>query len=463
MLPIGVIAAILVGWLTSVVGFGVPVFLIALSLIIPFLFLVFNQPKAGIVAFIIYGFLLFAMIRGVGNLPFSYAFEPLLIITWLGAMFHNTKHYNWSYGWNDLTILGIFWFILTVAELFNPIGGSLPSWISDARYPLMWLLLIPLCQVILNTQKDLNLFFKLIIGMSVLAALYGIKQLKIGLTPAEEAFLITSPTHVIFGKLRVFSFYSDAGQFGASMGHLCVITFILALGPFKKWKKIVLCALAVLFLYCMFISGTRGSLLTLFVGLGVLMVINKNLKIIVLSLAVAFFGFAFLKYTFIGHNIYEIRRMRSALNPNDASLNVRLVNQQKIASFINRYPFGAGVGAIGFAANSSTKKTYLTTIPTDSYWVKIWASYGIIGLVIWFSMMMYILGKCCGIVWNTHDKGLKYKLTALTAGAAGILFCSYGNEVINNMPSSMIVYISWAFVFLGPKLDRKPTTEEIHA
>lgn len=192
------------------------------------------------------------------------------------------------------------------------------------------------------------------------------------------------------------------------------------------------------------------------------MVINKNLKIIFLSLAVGFFSFAFLKYTFIGHDIYEIRRMRSALNPNDASLNVRLVNQQRIAQFINPLPFGAGVGSIGFAAKSTTKPTYITHIPTDSYWVKIWASYGVVGLVLWFSMMMFILGKCCGIVWNTHDKGLKYKLTALTAGAAGVFFCSYGNEVMNSMPSSMIVYISWAFVFIGPMLDRKPT-EELHA
>jgi len=36
------------------------------------------------------------------------------------------------------------------------------------------------------------------------------------------------------------------------------------------------------------------------------------------------------------------------------------------------------------------------------------------------------------------------------------LFSSYGNEVINFMPSAMVVYLSWVFVFLGPKLDRAP-------
>ncbi len=77
--------------------------------------------------------------------------------------------------------------------------------------------------------------------------------------------------------------------------------------------------------------------------------------------------------------------------------------------------------------------------------------------------MLYILGKCCGIVWHIQDEKLKYILMALTAGYAGILFCSYGNEVFNQMPSSMLVYISWVFIFLGPRLDVKPLTQPAHA
>ena len=97
-------------------------------------------------------------------------------------------------------------------------------------------------------------------------------------------------------------------------------------------------------------------------------------------------------------------------------------------------------------------------------WVKVWAMYGIVGLVIWFGIMMYIIGKSCGIVWKLKSKHLRFKLGALTAGAAGIFACSYGNEVMNNYPSAMIVYLSWAFVFMGPALaqstiERKETTE----
>ncbi|UOQ77194.1 hypothetical protein MUN84_00140 [Hymenobacter sp. 5516J-16] len=111
------------------------------------------------------------------------------------------------------------------------------------------------------------------------------------------------------------------------------------------------------------------------------------------------------------------------------------------------------IGAWGIKYNPGS---YLATIPPDSYWVKVWVMYGIVGFIIWFGIMLYIVGKGCGIVWNIRDPKLRVKLNALTAGAAGILFCSYGNEVINFMPSAIIVYISWAFIFLGPRLDSDP-------
>ena len=71
---------------------------------------------------------------------------------------------------------------------------------------------------------------------------------------------------------------------------------------------------------------------------------------------------------------------------------------------------------------------------------------------------MYITGKCIGIIWNTEDPVLKNQLSALCGGAFGILLCSYGNEVLNAMPSSAIVYISWVLIWLSPRWD-KPSSK----
>jgi hypothetical protein len=42
--------------------------------------------------------------------------------------------------------------------------------------------------------------------------------------------------------------------------------------------------------------------------------------------------------------------------------------------------------------------------------------------------------------------------------------CSYGNEIMNQEPSSLILYTSWVFVFLGPQLDTPALApEDVHA
>src|SRR5690606_31089141 len=119
------------------------------------------------------------------------------------------------------------------------------------------------------------------------------------------------------------------------------------------------------------------------------------------------------------------------------------------------HPFGGGLGTIGYLGEQYNPGTYLASLPPDSYWVKVWAMYGNVGFTIWFCIMLYILGRCCGIAWVTKDKGLHVKLIALTAGYAGTLFCSYGNEVMNNQPSFAIMLMSWCLIFLGPKFDQE--------
>ncbi|ALI99881.1 O-antigen ligase family protein [Rufibacter tibetensis] len=464
-IPLLVIAAIGIGWVTAEVGFLLPGILLVALLVIPLVYAIFREPKVGIISFVVYCFIYNLFSREIGHFQYLYVIDGLLVLTWLAVIFHTSKHYDWSYLRNEIFILGSIWMLINFLELFNPAGASVLGWMVDARYQFMWILIVPLCLVIFNTNKNLNTFLFLIIGMSLLATINGLKQNFIGLFPGEKEWLYSYGylTHLIWGDVRIFSFYSDASQFGASQAQLFVIAFTLALGPFKKWKRIMCGIAALFFLYGESMSGTRGALFTLFVGLAVVLVVNKNLKVITVALFIGVLGFCFLKFTYIGESHFEIRRMRSALNSNDQSFNVRLENQMKIQEYLKARPLGGGVGSIGYAAEKYNPNGYLTPIPPDSYWVKVWAEYGIVGFVIWISMMMYIIGKSCGIVWNTQDKGLRFKLTALVAGFTGIIIASYGNEVMNMMPSSMIVYISFAFVFLGPKLDKEAQQLNAHA
>lgn len=470
ILPLAVGMAVGVGWATSELGFLIPVALIGLPVSLFFIVWVFHQPKAGLITLFLFGFFAPFLFRHVPALAsFGYLPEVLLIMCWLSVLLNDKIKPDWSILKNDLCLIVLVWFAISVLQLFNPYGPSLIGGLSEIRSAaLLGLLTVPLCYLVFNSREDLNLFLKLIILCSVAASLYGLKQLYIGLDAADQAFLDggAAQTHLLFGKLRVFSVYSDAGQFGASQALIGLVSIVLALGPFKKRKKLLLLLVSFLLFYGMLISGTRGALFALVSGLFIALLFSKKFKILFIGSVIAFSCLFVLKYTHIGSSNYHINRMRSALNPEDPSLNVRFQSQSILKAYLKDYPFGGGMGIIGYNGHKHNSNKFLSTIEPDSYWVKVWAMYGIVGLVIWIFFMLYILGKCGGIIWNLKDEALKQKLLALTACAAGTFFCSYGNEVINSIPSSILVYASWTFVFLGPRLDQKtkePTAKELPA
>ena len=459
VLLLALLLAVGLGWAISEGGMAVPGLLMAGAVGLPLLIVMGKEPRVGIIVLIAYCFLLFFISRIVGaDIPFGLGVDALLVLTWVLVLFQYQR-FEWSYLRSDLVVLALLWFAVNVLEIVNP-GASFQGWYQEMRSTtLYWVLLVPLALLIFNQKRDLDLFLVLIIGLSVFGALNGLKQLFIGLSAGEQEFLAANTkTHLLWGKLRVFSFYSDAGQFGAAQAHLVLIAGILALGPFKPWKRLLLAVAAGLLLVGMFISGTRGALFALGAGIGVALLISKNFKAFAVGSVFALAAFGVLKYTHIGDTNYNIYRMRTALDPADASFNVRLTNQLKLADYLSSRPFGGGVGTIGNAGIHYNPGTVLASIPPDSYWVKVWAMYGVVGLTIWLGVMLYTLGKCGGIIWHIRDPGLRTKLIALTAGFAGSLFSSYGNEVINFMPSALIVYLSWVFIFLGPRLDKSLAT-----
>ena len=456
LLPGAVAGALVAGWLASQVGLLVAAVLLAGPVAVFVLVHTFKQPRVGLLAFIVYCFIISAMGRQELLPQPGLLIDGLLVLTWLAAIFQQPGRLDWSRVNNDLCLLALAWFVITVLEIVNPAGASLLGWVYEMRSTaLYWVLAVPLACLLFHRAKDLRLFLQLIIGLSVFGALYGIKQKVLGLNAAEQRWLDHGGaiTHLIWGKLRIFSFYMEAAQFGASQAHIGLVCLILALGPFAWWKKLLLAGASAVCLYGMLISGTRGAFFVLAGGLFFYLVLSKKLKPLLLGCALAGAALFFLKYTNLGNGNADIVRFRTAMDPNDPSLMLRMQNQAKISAYLADRPLGGGVGVIGAWGEEFNADKYLSTIAPDSYFVKIWAEYGIVGFLIWFGIMLYILGKCCGIVWNLRDPRLRQQLLALTAGFGGILLGSYGNEVMNQVPSSMIIYISWAFIFQGPALD----------
>lgn len=455
---LGILAALFIGFSSFSQGIAFPVFIILLSGFILLQVIYFQNPKSTLYVLVSYCFLFPILAREIGGpLPYGTLIEAFIGFSFIVAMIRIPLD-EWKVIQGDLFYVILIWFIISVLEIANPAGAAVMGWLQEIRSAALYpVLIIPITYLFFNTNKDLDTFLKLIIILSLLACINGIKQLYIGPSPGEQRFLDDGGaiTHILFGRLRVFSFYSEAGQFGASQAQFCVICLVLALGPFKWWKKALLLVFAGMMFYGMLISGTRGALFALVVGAFVAIMLSKKIKVIIIGGAFAVCFLCFLKFTSIGSGNYQINRLRTAVDPQDPSLNVRINTQRMLTQYMSTRPFGGGLGVIGAWGEKYNQDKFLSTVPPDSYWVKIWAMYGIVGFTLWFGMMMFILGKCCGIVWKLEDPGLRIKAIALTAGYAGILFCSYGNEVINTMPSSIVVYVSWVFVFISPKLEEQ--------
>lgn len=465
LLVAGLLSAVGVGVLTVKFGVVGAMVVPALWLGVIYCIFLYKKPELGLMTILLYGFVLPFFAREFYPIQFGIGIEGLFLITFLATFLGVPKH-KWANLSNDLVILTAIWFAISVLQVANPYGGSIVGWFQELRTAgLYGLLVVILAFLLFDTKQHLNIFIGLIVIMSVFASLNGARQLYYGLLPGEQVFVQDNAiTHLIWGQLRVFSFFTDAGMFGAMQAHIALVTGVLIFGPFRLWVKGVLAIATVILLYGMLISGTRGSLFVIIFGAFAAIMLFKSYKVLVIGVLAGILALGILKYTHIGSGNYHIYRLRTALDPQDASLNLRFENQQILHNYMKDLPFGGGLGVIGAWGHKYNSDKFLSKVEPDSYWVKVWAMYGIVGLTIWFCMLLYIIGKCAGYIWNIRDQGLRVKLIALMAASIGTFFASYGNEVINRVPALFIVYITWVFVYFSPKWDKplKPIAKNRH-
>jgi hypothetical protein len=318
------------------------------------------------------------------------------------------------------------------------------------------MLIVPLVLLFIDNVRKLDVFFTIWGVFSILASLKGIIQVTLGPDPWEQLWLSTSAgqTHIIWGQLRAFSFMTDAGQFGANQAYSAVMAVIVAFSEKKRGRRLFFLLVAVLGFTGMFLSGTRGAISIPLAGFAFFFILRKSGIIMISGTVLLVFVFIFFKYTYIGQDNTFIRRMRSAFNPNDPSLQVRLENQRKLSIYLATRPFGGGIGTAGVKAKAFLPDAFLSSIATDSWYVLIWAEQGIVGLALHLFILLFILIKSSyRIMFRIRDPVLKLKMAALASGMMGVMVASYGNAVLGTMPTSLLIYTSMALMLNTKKLD----------
>ena len=462
MMPFGVV--LFIAFCVKLGGMKGSMFTAVIPLVLLFIFKVLGHPSRTLYAVLTLSFCISGLSRYI-KLPWGLGIDIFLVVAWLVLFVKEFRNLKTDRLNNDFAKLSGIWMLYVLMEVVNPESRSFMAWFYAMRgVSFYFLLVISLTLMTLRDVKHIDKFINTVIFISILGAIWAMKQKFIGVDAAEHHWLWVEghyDEHVLFGVLRAFSFYSDAGQFGASQIMVAMLCGILLFQRNISFKLQLFYVLGFLFTFVGFgISGSRGPMIIPAIGGVAFLFLLKNFKILILGGLVMFSTFGMLKYTTILHNVEQVRRMRTALAPDNPSLQARKRNQKTFARYLKTRPIGGGIGSAGYWGNRFSPHTLLAQTPTDSYYVKIWAETGIIGVCLHSGILGFFLGRIVAFIGAVRDPNLKYKAMGLVCSIIGIMGASYGNQVFSQMPTGIIMPIAFGLLYMIPEFDKQLQIEK---
>ena len=405
----------------------------------------------------------FIMWRGKPYLPIPISLpNELLEIILLTLAIIDVKDSRFERCGNIMLFSLLIWCGFCTLEVLNDtcgIGIDVASWYSTARsiaYQIMYAFLV--FSIYISNPKILNKYLIVWGALSIFAVIWVWKQKYIGFTAAENAWIQGSgrTTHILQGGtlIRYMSFHNDAANYGIGIASTAVAFIIFGISSKIKRYKYFFLITGIACFWGMFPSGTRTGIACFMAGIITFIFLSKSFKIAV-PVTILFGLLAFLLiFTNIGQGNSQIRRMRSAFNKNDASANVREINQEAMKKYMAEAPWGIGM-AVGYKnVPANNKYTFMATVPPDSEYVFIWIHTGIIGITIFvICTAIMILGACRIVLFKLKSPTLRGIATGLTCAMVSQQLGGYGNQVLMQFPNCLIFYGGLTIVYILPYLE----------
>ena len=397
---------------------------------------------------------------GIPPSLYNEAFEIMLLI----LAIIDVKNSKFERCGNLMLLALIIWCSFCTLEVFNntcDIGIDVGVWYTSARmmaFQLMYTFIV--FTIYISNPKILTKYLFVWGAFALFAAFWTWKQVNFGLTEAENLFLQGpgSSTHLLQAGtlIRYFSIYNDAANFGIGIASTAVAFIIFGItAKIKKYKYFFLlvggaCA------WAMFPSGTRTAIACLLAGFMAYVFLSKSFKIAI-PFTILFTIFSFiLVFTNIGDGNQQIRRMRSAFNKDDASANVRSINQAAMKKYMVEAPWGIGMNVNYQNVPKNNKYAFMSTVPPDSEYVFIWIHTGVIGITIFLICMAIMLIGACWIVF--------FILKSPSLRGIGAGFCcafvsqqvgGYGNQVLMQFPNGLVFFGGLTIVYVLPWIEKE--------
>lgn len=440
-------------------NFTIGILMLVIPFPIVFVAYIFAKPVVGYIAVLYANYFAIGLTRYLPG-PLGLSVDSLLVLTWIAIFFSQFQQkIEWKKAWTPYTLVALIWFSYTLFQFFNPEAVSRVAWFYAMRGVSLYMLLtIPMVSLVFYKSEQLELFIKIWAWFTLAGVFKGMMQKFLGVDPWEDHWLDMGGgiTHRLPGGLRIFSFFSDSATYGGSMGFSGVVFTIIALSTDAFKKKVFYLVVAGMAFFALLISGTRGAMAVPFAGFALYTLLSKRFKMVIMGGLLLMGMYGFLKFTTIGNSVYEIRRFRNALDPNNPSLMVRKENQKKFRVYLASRPFGGGIGSAGNWGLRFSPGTFLAETPPDGWYVQIWAEQGIVGLLLHISILLFILFKNSQIImFKLKSKEYQGKAAAFTSGLFGVMIASYSSGALGQMPNGIIIYSSLAFVLLMPEWEKE--------
>ncbi len=304
--------------------------------------------------------------------------------------------------WTPLTKgLLVFYVLCAVYALFP----GIPFWIglSAFRGWCFFTLAYVLGYDITRSGRQVRAYLLLVILLSILAGGYGIYQYLAGVEsvlPQDElaserhrfATYVTPTGEVEF---RIFSTFVSAGAFGSMMAYASALALILSLNrELSPTGRFLLRVGIVPMMTSLVLTGTRAALVMILIGLVVLWIHRRAIRVYLVAAALIGFGVR------LGIDLTEGRAAERFATLADVGLILGRVSNPFLAGLraIIESPWGHGLGRTGHGVPFFMGQWYPTFQPifSDGDFGRIMIEMGILGL----GLLSVLLGTALRSAWR---------------------------------------------------------------
>ncbi len=423
-----------------------------------------TNAKFGIIILISLPFFINWILRmNLTSFPLGTVMDGLQALLILGMFIRQKYEPDWSIFKSPISIMIIVWIAYNFLQFINPTAESRLAWLYTIRSVAIVMLTYFIFSYNIRSVSFIRLIIKIWLGLSFFAACYAFKQQHIGFFGFEEAYLYSDPIIMdllfIGGEWRKFSIFSDPVTFSYNMIIASILCLGLMFGPVSRAKKVILFFLICFFLMNMLYSGTRSAFILFPAALILLVILVFNKKMVFFA-GVATVFIMFLIY--VPTSNLALYRFQTAFKPsNDASFNVRAINQKRIQPFIQTHPLGGGLGSTGIWGVKFSPGSFLASFPPDSGYVRVAVELGWLGLLLFCILMFIILKTGINNYYLIKDPELKSYCLAMVLIVFAINIGNYPQEALVQFPANIYFYLITALINITYRID-KEYQEKIH-